>query len=106
MPFGWGANPNLGWLLDLARERGMSPMPFGWGANPNRPLAAGHAGRRRSHQCLSAGGLIQTSAPHADGGHPAGRHQCLSAGGLIQTHAARETHDLAGEVTNAFRLGG
>ena len=65
----------------------MSPMPFGWGANPNPyvmilNMAAGGAG----HQCLSAGGLIQTHRHMGNTTTTAtASHQCLSAGGLIQT---------------------
>ena len=87
MPFGWGANPNwvvdeehrltsprchqclsAGGLIQTPSKRperhgneSMSPMPFGWGANPNVPLhLAGLGISRPGHQCLSAGGLIQT----------------------------------------------
>ena len=86
-------------------------MPFGWGANPNLAEIAAAAQARMSHQCLSAGGLIQTEVirlanlidwmaspmPFGWGANPnlrfglvglqslPVRHQCLSAGGLIQT---------------------
>ena len=58
-------------------------MPFGWGANPN------------FKHCMTVMFIGMT------------RHQCLSAGGLIQTYlAGRHPHQDSPLVTNAFRLGG
>ena len=111
MPFGWGANPNsiqyaapqrdavghqclsAGGLIQtcfvslrVAIRAGVSPMPFGWGANPNPPPHDGGVGGvARRHQCLSAGGLIQTPRRRGKPPRRRGSHQCLSAGGLIQT---------------------
>ena len=61
-------------------------MPFGWGANPNTLLSSITLGEGETgHQCLSAGGLIQTLVEESEVAVDHRSHQCLSAGGLIQT---------------------
>ena len=83
MPFGWGANPNGRRLGSIRCVPPESPMPFGWGANPNGARhGSGDSPRPLGHQCLSAGGLIQTE------GRDVTKEQKKRA------------------VTNAFRLGG
>ena len=83
MPFGWGANPNIPGVRGTLWGAYKSPMPFGWGANPNgSDIKARSLTVALGHQCLSAGGLIQTFRQ---------KLYCCE-----RVHA----------VTNAFRLGG
>ena len=81
-------------------------MPFGWGANPNHDRASNGLLLARCHQCLSAGGLIQTRVvcqntlgaamrspmPFGWGANPNGGETLEGRGSPA--------------VTNAFRLGG
>ena len=108
MPFGWGANPNSidEWTAPTF-ARTTSPMPFGWGANPNTQWSEILLRMPSGHQCLSAGGLIQTLLEHVlDNADMSGSPMPFGWGANPNRTTCPKCPRWTPSVTNAFRLGG